>query len=220
MQAPKNGFFYVLDALTGKFIPAQNYVPVNWASHVDPETGRPNVNPEAHYDVTGQETFVMPSAAGGHSWHPMSMSPQTGLVYIPAMYSFWVFGLYDEFEVSPVSSNSAVDYSVHYRMQNSPDLPPEARNEYGGALLALAFGAASSSGRPAPAGLFPNTWARIASRCVSGIRSNAGMRPSPVRVIWAISNGVRRFSMSSSDGKPASGKPARSTPWHAAQWTR
>jgi quinohemoprotein ethanol dehydrogenase len=136
MQAPKNGFFYVLDAATGKFISAQNYVPVNWASHVDPETGRPQVNPEAHYDVTGEETFVMPSAAGGHSWHPMSMSPETGLVYIPAMYSFWVFGLYDEFEVSPVSSNSAVDYSVHYRMQNSPDLPPEARNEYGGALLA------------------------------------------------------------------------------------
>jgi mono/diheme cytochrome c family protein len=66
----------------------------------------------------------------------MSMSPETGLVYIPAMYSFWVFALYDTFEVSPVSSNSAVDYSVHYRMAASPDLPPEARNEYGGALLA------------------------------------------------------------------------------------
>lgn len=136
MQAPKNGFFYVLDAATGKFISAENFVPVNWASHVDPETGRPAVNPEAHYDVTGEETFVMPSAAGGHTWHPMSMSPDTGLVYIPAMYSYWVFGLYDTFEISPVSSNSAVDYSVHYRMANSPELPPEARNEYGGALLA------------------------------------------------------------------------------------
>jgi PQQ-dependent dehydrogenase (methanol/ethanol family) len=136
MQAPKNGFFYMLDAATGEFISAENYVPVNWASHVEPETGRPIVNPEAHYDVTGEPTFVMPSAAGGHSWHPMSMSPETGLVYIPAMYSFWVFALYDTFEVSPVSSNSAVDYSVHYRMAASPDLPPEARNEYGGALLA------------------------------------------------------------------------------------
>jgi mono/diheme cytochrome c family protein len=66
----------------------------------------------------------------------MSMSPETGLVYLPAMYSYWVFGLYDQFEVSPVSSNTAVDYSVHYRMAGSPDLPPEARNEHGGALLA------------------------------------------------------------------------------------
>jgi quinohemoprotein ethanol dehydrogenase len=64
------------------------------------------------------------------------MSPETGLVYLPAAYSFWVFGLYDEFKVSPVTSNSAVDYSVHYRMQNSPELPPEARNEFGSALLA------------------------------------------------------------------------------------
>jgi PQQ-dependent dehydrogenase (methanol/ethanol family) len=136
MQAPKNGFFYVLDAKTGAFISAQNYVPVNWASHVDPETGRPVQNPEARYDLTGEEAFVMPSAAGGHSWHPMSMSPQTGLVYLPAVYSFWVFGLYDEFKVSPVTSNSAVDYSVHYRMQSSPDLPPEARPEFGSALLA------------------------------------------------------------------------------------
>ncbi len=136
MQAPKNGFFYVLDAATGKFISAENYVPVNWASRVDPATGRPVVNPEARYDRTHVPTFVMPSAAGGHSWHPMSMSPETGLVYLPAMYSFWVFALYDEFKVSPVSSNSAVDYSVHYRMASSPDLPPEARAEHGGALLA------------------------------------------------------------------------------------
>jgi quinohemoprotein ethanol dehydrogenase len=136
MQAPKNGFFYVLDAKTGAFISAQNYVPVNWASHVDPETGRPVQNPEARYDLTGKETFVMPSAAGGHSWHPMSMSPETGLVYLPASYSYWVFGLYDEFKVSPVTSNSAVDYSVHYRNQGSPDLPPESRPEYSAALLA------------------------------------------------------------------------------------
>jgi quinohemoprotein ethanol dehydrogenase len=136
MQAPKNGFFYVLDAATGAFISAENFVPVNWASHVDPATGRPVMNPEARYDRTGEPTFVMPSAAGGHSWHPMSMSPLTGLVYLPAIYSYWIFALYDEFVVSPVASNTAVDYSVHYRMAGSPDLPPEARNDYGGALLA------------------------------------------------------------------------------------
>lgn len=41
MQAPKNGFFYVLDRATGELLSAEPYVPVNWASHVYPETGRP-----------------------------------------------------------------------------------------------------------------------------------------------------------------------------------
>ena len=41
MQAPKNGFFYVLDRVSGELISAEQYVPVNWASHIDLKTGRP-----------------------------------------------------------------------------------------------------------------------------------------------------------------------------------
>ena len=41
MQAPKNGFFYVLDRATGELLSAKNYVPITWATHVDLETGRP-----------------------------------------------------------------------------------------------------------------------------------------------------------------------------------
>ena len=41
MQAPKNGFFYVIDRTNGEFLSAENYVKVTWASRVDPETGRP-----------------------------------------------------------------------------------------------------------------------------------------------------------------------------------
>ena len=41
MQAPKNGFFYVIDRTNGELISAENYVPINWATHVDMETGRP-----------------------------------------------------------------------------------------------------------------------------------------------------------------------------------
>ena len=41
MQAPKNGFFYVLDRETGELISAEKYGEVNWASHVDMATGRP-----------------------------------------------------------------------------------------------------------------------------------------------------------------------------------
>lgn len=82
MQAPKNGFFYVLDRETGELLSAEPFVPVNWASHIDMETGRPVELPEARYE---DAPFIMtPGILGGHNWHPMSYNPQTGLVYIPA----------------------------------------------------------------------------------------------------------------------------------------
>ena len=84
MQAPKNGFFYVIDRETGQFISAQPYVTVNWASGIDPETGRPIENPEARVDKTGKPAIVTPGALGGHNWHPMAYHPGENLVYIPA----------------------------------------------------------------------------------------------------------------------------------------
>ncbi len=83
MQAPKNGFFYVLDRRTGELISAEEFVTVTWASHVDLATGRPVELAGARY--TDQAVAVSPGPLGGHNWHPMSFSPQTGLVYIPAM---------------------------------------------------------------------------------------------------------------------------------------
>ncbi len=84
LHAPKNGFFYVLDAKTGKFISGKAFAKVTWASGLDPVTGRPNVNPEARYEITGKPFVSFPGAMGAHSWQPMSFSPKTGLVYIPA----------------------------------------------------------------------------------------------------------------------------------------
>jgi PQQ-dependent dehydrogenase (methanol/ethanol family) len=81
MQAPKNGFFYVLDAQTGELISADPFVPVNWATHVDVATGRPVENPAARYDRTGEVAFVTPTGQGAHNWQPMSFNPATGLVY-------------------------------------------------------------------------------------------------------------------------------------------
>ena len=49
MQAPKNGFFYVIDRVTGKLISAEKFVPANWAERIDPDTGRPVENPAARY---------------------------------------------------------------------------------------------------------------------------------------------------------------------------
>ena len=82
MQAPKNGFFYVLDRATGELLAADKYVEANWASHVDMKTGRPVEIPGADYKDKG--TYIRPGPLGGHNWQAMSFSPKTGLVYIPA----------------------------------------------------------------------------------------------------------------------------------------
>jgi quinohemoprotein ethanol dehydrogenase len=83
MQAPKNGFFYVLDRATGELISARPYAHVNWTKGIDPATGRPIPNPDIAYETAPK--LIFPGMAGAHSWHPMSFNPQTGLVYIPAI---------------------------------------------------------------------------------------------------------------------------------------
>jgi len=82
MQANKNGFFYVLDRITGEFISAQPFSRVTWAKGIDPKTGRPIINPEVMYGADPQP--VSPGGGGAHNWSPMSYNPQTGLVYIPS----------------------------------------------------------------------------------------------------------------------------------------
>jgi quinohemoprotein ethanol dehydrogenase len=92
MQAPKNGFFYVLDRVTGEFISGAAYTaPITWATGLDPKTGRPKEIKEARYDRTGKPAVVIPGPGGAHSWQPMSFSPQTGLVYFPVMESGFPF---------------------------------------------------------------------------------------------------------------------------------
>ena len=81
MQAPKNGFFYVLDRVTGEFLSGDNYSYTSWASGLD-ERGRPVEREGARY-TDGRAHWVTPSSYGAHSWQPMSYSGRTGLVYIP-----------------------------------------------------------------------------------------------------------------------------------------
>ncbi|MBO9499376.1 MAG: PQQ-dependent dehydrogenase, methanol/ethanol family [Novosphingobium sp.] len=82
MQAPKNGFFYVIDRVTGELISGKSYVSVNtWASGID-ANGRPIVLPTAHNTTTPH--LMSPSWMAGHTWHPMSYSPLTGLMYFSA----------------------------------------------------------------------------------------------------------------------------------------
>ena len=81
MQAPKNGFFYVLDAATGAFISGDAFVDQTWTTGLD-EAGRPIEVAAARY---GAELVLQsPGPLGAHNWHPMAFSPDLGLAYIPA----------------------------------------------------------------------------------------------------------------------------------------
>ncbi len=82
-HAPKNGFFFVIDRITGKPLSIEAYTNVNWAEGYDITTGRPIETTNADYK-NGAE-FIRPWPLGAHNWQPMAHSPQTGLVYIPAM---------------------------------------------------------------------------------------------------------------------------------------
>jgi len=107
MQAPKNGFFYVIDRRTGELLSANNFIGLNWATHVDMETGRPVETEGARY-IDGPMDIV-PSYLGGHNWHPMSYSPNTGLVYIPVLEFPASYGQDKHFKYRPTTTNVGTD---------------------------------------------------------------------------------------------------------------
>jgi quinohemoprotein ethanol dehydrogenase len=85
--APKNGFQYVLDRITGELLSAEKYAKVNWATHINLETGRPVLDPEGEFWNRGDEesVAVWPNMWGAHSWQPMAWHPQQELLYIPVL---------------------------------------------------------------------------------------------------------------------------------------
>lgn len=109
MQAPKNGFFYILDRATGRLISAKPYVPVNWAKSIDPITGRPDIVPEAYYDRTGKPWIGKPGGYGAHNWPPMAFNRNTGLVYFPAYEVPTPYVSDPDFKRLPVGINVGVD---------------------------------------------------------------------------------------------------------------
>jgi quinohemoprotein ethanol dehydrogenase len=104
MQAPKNGYFYVIDRKTGKFISAEKIAPANWALGIDPKTGRPTIDPTKHYGL--DPVLVTPGPGGAHNWFPMGYSPRTKLAYLPTYESGMVYALDPNFKPKPFRSNS------------------------------------------------------------------------------------------------------------------
>lgn len=83
LRPERNGFFYVMDRVTGEVLSAEPFgVEVNWAHEIDMETGRPVKN-EAKSPANRLARNVCPAAPGAKDWQPSSFSPRTQLVYIP-----------------------------------------------------------------------------------------------------------------------------------------
>jgi quinohemoprotein ethanol dehydrogenase len=83
MQASKNGYFYVLDRVTGEFISAKPFAFANWTLGLDAKSGRPALNPAADYSKSPK--LIFPWEGGAHSWQAMSYDAQSGLVFIPVI---------------------------------------------------------------------------------------------------------------------------------------
>jgi len=96
LQAPKNGFFYVIDRSDGELLRAHPFATVTWATHVDLETGRPVENPEMDY--LEKEKWVLPGPLGAHNWQAMSVDVDAGLVYLPAQDNPLIYGMAEEWK--------------------------------------------------------------------------------------------------------------------------
>jgi quinohemoprotein ethanol dehydrogenase len=136
MQANKDGFYYVIDRVSGQFISGSPFAKVTWAKGLNEATGRPIINAEAHY---GSEAVTLaPGPGGAHNWAPMAFNPTTGLVYIPTSTdSSSTFALDPNFTVKPVGTNIGI-----VRNPGTPGGPPPPPD--------VAGAGASTPAKPAP----------------------------------------------------------------------
>ncbi len=96
LQAPKNGFFYVLDRSDGALLRANPFATVTWATHVDLTTGRPVENPAMDYREKAQ--WILPGPLGAHNWQAMAIDEQAGIAFIPAQDNPLIYGMSDEWK--------------------------------------------------------------------------------------------------------------------------
>jgi quinohemoprotein ethanol dehydrogenase len=129
MQAPKNGFFYVLDRSDGKLLRAHPYGVVTWATHVDMATGRPVENPDTAYADNPQ--WILPGPFGAHNWQAMSFDADKGLIYFPTQDAAFVYSMDEEFaetgiyKRTPGGFNLGIEFGrINQLATNTPGEPP------------------------------------------------------------------------------------------------
>jgi len=133
MQAPKNGFFYVIDAATGEFISGEGYVPQTWTSGLD-QNGRPVEIEDARYSTSPY--LVAPGPFGGHNWHPMAYNPDLRLAYIPAQEIPQVYANDPRVSDQPSKWNTGVDFAEGVPVEAPPSLLKALRSMLKGRLIA------------------------------------------------------------------------------------
>jgi quinohemoprotein ethanol dehydrogenase len=181
MQANKNGFYYVLDRVTGQFISGQPFSQVTWAAGLNEETGRPIVNSEAKYRF--DSITLSPGPGGAHNWSPMSFNPATGLVYIPTSAASSYQYLADK------------DFVYKPGMQNMGVIRPGTQAAAGDAANARSGESAKKLPSPPALSLHhpdsaASSWhgTRLRKRSAGGLREAVGLaaEPSPLPEIWCF----------------------------------
>jgi quinohemoprotein ethanol dehydrogenase len=129
-QASKNGFFWVLDRLTGEFISGAPFVKTTWALGLDAK-GRPIVNPAAYYDA--EPISLFPTGGGAHNWSPMSYNPATGYVYISVSLSPFTYAATAELQPGTTGYSRG---SATPKLIDSPAIGPPTAEGMRGALEA------------------------------------------------------------------------------------
>jgi quinohemoprotein ethanol dehydrogenase len=127
MQAPKNGFFYVIDRSNGELLRAHPYVTTTWATHVDMTTGRPVENPDKDYSERAQ--WVLPGPLGGHDWQAMSFDEAKGIMYMPAQDFPYLYSLNDEFKKTGVFKRNPGTLNLGIDIENSSILAAKYEDE-------------------------------------------------------------------------------------------
>ena len=206
MQANKNGFYYVLDRLTGQFISAGPYARINWSQGIDQRTGRPLVNPGALYGT--ESVTISPGAGGAHNWSPMSFHPGTGLTYIPTTsFSSSTHAAEATFNPTAARSTGTVRGAPPPTTPPLPAIGPEPIEGPGGRGALVAWDPVaqrSAGGNPASN---PGRFARNPTSLL-GLNTPLDGRAARRRALCAVRRRARRGQPSGAYG--ATGKRA---PW-------
>ncbi len=119
----KNGFFYALDRTDGRFLYSEPIVPgINWTLGLDPETGRPTVNPDMVAKSGGPEVGpIIPSLEGAIDWQPLAYNPQLRTIYF--MSNQWAMGykFWEEDRFEPPTAGEwylGADYQQYLTSEN------------------------------------------------------------------------------------------------------
>jgi alcohol dehydrogenase (cytochrome c) len=102
-KADRNGYFYVIDATSGKLANAFPFVNgITWAKSIDIASGRPNFDPAnrpgdpaASADgKKGSSVFASPGFLGGKNQMPMAYSPKSKMFFVPT--NEWGMDIWNE----------------------------------------------------------------------------------------------------------------------------